>query len=189
MNVPEALATRKSIRAFKPDPVSRDTLEQILTLAAARAVGRQSAALARLCADGWRARRTRRAASPRCAKSIPMGAPPEYHIYPPASHRALQDAPLPHRRDDVCHHGHPARGQSRRASNSSPATGNSSARRSGLIFTMDRQMQQGQWADLGMFLQSIMLLAREHGLHTCAQEAWAVFHPTIRDYLASRKTR
>ena len=54
----------------------------------------------------------------------------------------------------------------------------------GLIFTIDRQMQQGQWADLGMFLQSIMLLAREHGLHTCAQEAWAVFHPVIREYLS-----
>jgi nitroreductase len=48
---------------------------------------------------------------------------------------------------------------------------------------MDRQMQEGQWADLGMFMQSIMLLAREHGLHTCPQEAWATFHPVLRDYL------
>lgn len=53
----------------------------------------------------------------------------------------------------------------------------------GLIFTIDRIMQQGQWADLGMFLQNVMLLAREHGLHTCPQEAWAMFHATIRDYL------
>ncbi len=45
-------------------------------------------------------------------------------------------------------------------------------------------MQQGQWADVGMFLQSIMLLAREHGLHTCPQEAWAVWHRIIREYLA-----
>jgi nitroreductase len=35
-----------------------------------------------------------------------------------------------------------------------------------------------------MFLQSIMLLAREYGLHTCPQEAWAVFNQTIRDYLS-----
>ena len=54
----------------------------------------------------------------------------------------------------------------------------------GLIFTMDRQMQEGQWADLGMFMENIMLLAREKGLHTCPQEAWAVFHQTIRDYLS-----
>jgi nitroreductase len=54
----------------------------------------------------------------------------------------------------------------------------------GLIITIDRQMQQGQWADVGMFLQSIMLLAREHGLHTCPQEAWAVWHRIIREYLS-----
>ena len=53
----------------------------------------------------------------------------------------------------------------------------------GLIFTINRVMQQGQWADLGMFLQNIMLLARVHGLHSCAQEAWAVWHKLIRDYL------
>jgi nitroreductase len=54
----------------------------------------------------------------------------------------------------------------------------------GMIFTVDRQMQQGQWADVGMFLQSIMLLAREEGLHTCPQEAWAVWHRVIREYLS-----
>jgi hypothetical protein len=54
----------------------------------------------------------------------------------------------------------------------------------GLIITIDRQMQQGQWADVGMFLQSIMLLAREHGLHTCPQEAWAVWHRIIREFLS-----
>jgi nitroreductase len=53
----------------------------------------------------------------------------------------------------------------------------------GLFFSIDRQMGLGQWADLGMFMQSIMLLAREHGLDTCAQEAWAVWHKTIGEYL------
>jgi nitroreductase len=53
-----------------------------------------------------------------------------------------------------------------------------------LFFAIDRQMGVGQWADLGMFMQNIMLLAREHGLHTCAQEAWAVWHKSIESYLA-----
>jgi nitroreductase len=48
-----------------------------------------------------------------------------------------------------------------------------------LFFTMDRIMQQGQWADLGMFMQSIMLLAREYGLHTAPQEAWSTWTPLI----------
>ena len=38
---------------------------------------------------------------------------------------------------------------------------------------VDRQMGHPQWADLGMFLQTFMLLAEEAGLGTCAQEAWA----------------
>jgi nitroreductase len=35
-----------------------------------------------------------------------------------------------------------------------------------------------------MFMQSIMLLAREQGLHTCAQEAWASWHRTVAEFLA-----
>lgn len=49
----------------------------------------------------------------------------------------------------------------------------------GMFFTMDRIMQEGQWADLGMFMQSIMLLAREYGLHTAPQEAWAEWTPLV----------
>ena len=52
-----------------------------------------------------------------------------------------------------------------------------------LFFAIDRQMGMGQWVDLGMFMQSIMLLAREQGLHTCAQESWAVWHKTIETNL------
>ena len=37
----------------------------------------------------------------------------------------------------------------------------------------------GQWSDLGMFIQTFMLLAQEAGLHSCAQEAWAIWHKTI----------
>lgn len=48
-----------------------------------------------------------------------------------------------------------------------------------LFFAMDRQMGIGQYADLGMFMQNIMLLAREQGLHTCAQGSWVVWHKTI----------
>ena len=52
-----------------------------------------------------------------------------------------------------------------------------------LFFAIDRNMQEGQWSDLGMFIQSIMLLARESGLHTAPQEAWAIWHKTIGNFL------
>jgi nitroreductase len=53
----------------------------------------------------------------------------------------------------------------------------------GMFFTMDRTMQVGQWADLGMFMENIMLLARDHGLHTAPQEAWADWAPLLNKIL------
>jgi nitroreductase len=52
-----------------------------------------------------------------------------------------------------------------------------------LFFSIDRRMGRNQWAHLGMFMQTIMLLAVEEGLHTCPQEAWSGFHRTIADFL------
>ncbi len=49
----------------------------------------------------------------------------------------------------------------------------------GLFFAIDRDMQQSQWSDLGMYIMSVMLLAREHGLHTAPLEAWANFPRTV----------
>lgn len=49
----------------------------------------------------------------------------------------------------------------------------------GLFFCVDRQMGSPQWSDLGMYMQSVMLLAREHGLHTCTQEIWSLWPRTV----------
>lgn len=51
-----------------------------------------------------------------------------------------------------------------------------------LFFAIDRQMGIDQWADLGMFVQSVMLMAREHGLHTAPQEAWAIWPKTVAEF-------
>jgi len=53
----------------------------------------------------------------------------------------------------------------------------------GMIFTMDRIMEQGSWLDYGMFLQSIMIAARARGLDTCPQAAFTQFHKVIADHL------
>ena len=53
----------------------------------------------------------------------------------------------------------------------------------GLIFSIDRIMQQGSWLDYGMFLQNIMVAARARGLHTCPQAAWTQFHRLITEEL------
>ena len=53
----------------------------------------------------------------------------------------------------------------------------------GLMFSIDRVMQQGSWLDYGMFLQNIMVAARARGLHTCPQAAFTQFHRLIADEL------
>jgi nitroreductase len=49
----------------------------------------------------------------------------------------------------------------------------------GLMFTIDRVMQQGSWLDYGMFLHSLMVAARARGLDTCPQAAFLQFHRII----------
>jgi len=54
----------------------------------------------------------------------------------------------------------------------------------GLIFTIDRIMEQGSWLDYGMFLQNIMVAARARGLDTCPQAAFTQYHRIIAEQLA-----
>jgi nitroreductase len=52
-----------------------------------------------------------------------------------------------------------------------------------LFCFVDRQMGPPQWSDLGMFLQTFMLLAKEAGLDTCAQEAWSMKHESVSSFV------
>jgi nitroreductase len=53
----------------------------------------------------------------------------------------------------------------------------------GLLFAIDRDMEQGSWLDFGMFLQNIMVAARGHGLDTCPQAAIANYPHIVRGQL------
>jgi nitroreductase len=57
----------------------------------------------------------------------------------------------------------------------------------GLIFTIDRVMEQGSWLDYGMFLQNIMVAARGRGLDTCPQAAFTQYHQIISEVLGLPK--
>jgi nitroreductase len=50
---------------------------------------------------------------------------------------------------------------------------------------VDRQMDKPQWSDLGMYLQTFMLLAVERGLGTCAQEYWSVRQKAVRTFVGA----
>lgn len=182
MHVLEALDSRFSCRAFRPDPVPEETVRAILGAAARAPSGGNlqpwhvhalsGAPLARLVA----AVRAKMA-------DLPRGEPGEYAVYPPelkepyAARRfkAGEDlyATIGVTRDDKA-----ARGRQFRRNFElfgAPV---------GLFVYLDRTMGPPQWADCGMFLQSVMLAARAHGLHTCAQEAWAQWHSLVGAHLA-----
>ena len=53
----------------------------------------------------------------------------------------------------------------------------------GLFCFIDKQMGPPQWSDLGMFLQTFMLLAQESGLSTCAQECWSLKHQMVKRFV------
>jgi len=55
----------------------------------------------------------------------------------------------------------------------------------GLMFTLDRVMGRGSLVDYGMFLQTLMLAARGHGLHTCPQAAWNGFAKIILPHMGA----
>jgi len=59
----------------------------------------------------------------------------------------------------------------------------------GLFFTIDKVLEIGSWLDYGMFIQNVMTAAREEGLSSCPQVAWAQYHKVIRRELGVPETQ
>lgn len=179
-SVTHAIETRRSVRDFLPDPVPEAVVREILAIASRSASGGnlQPWKVDVLAGD---ARDRFVATVAERMKETPFGEGPEYDIYP----RDLQD-PYRTRRGQVAKDMYALVGIAR---DDSAAR----ARQMGLNFTffgapvgifvsIDRAMGPPQFADLGIFVQSIMLLARERGLHTCPQEAWSMWGKSIREF-------
>ena len=180
MDVLEAMATRRSMRGFLPTPIPRTTIEAILA-AAARAPSGSNI-------QPWKVRVTmgaekaRLSAALRAAHDAGATVAREYHYYP----RQWREPYLARRRKvgwglyalAGVARGDEAAGHAQRARNfdffGAPV---------GLFFTLDRDLEQGSWLDMGMFLQNVMLAARGHGLDTCAQAAFCDHHDIVRAQL------
>ena len=179
--VSEAIETRRSVREFEDTPVSEADLRDIVSIARGAASGGNlqpwklyvlaGEALAELVDQV--AERT---------KTTPFGDGPEYEIYP-----AELTEPYRARRARVAHGMYEILGIAKDDSAARLAQMAKNFRffgaPVGMILTIDKQMGPPQYADLGLFLGNIMLLAREKGLHTCPQEAWSLWGATIREVL------
>jgi len=185
VKVSEALDSRISARAFLDKPVEKEKILAILQGAARAPSGGNLQPWHVWVIAGEEMQRFK-ALIVEKMKTTPMGEETEYQIYPP-------DLKDPYRsRRYKC--GEDLYATIKIGRDNKPARLMQLAKNYqffgapvGLFFAIDRDMQEGQWADLGMYMQSIMLLAREHGLHTCAQEAWARWHGTVGGFLGIPK--
>ncbi len=181
MKVSEALDSRLSVREFLPDPVPVDTIRAILEGAKRAPSGGNLQPWTVYVATGGALDEIKALIRSKLAES-PKGEGTEYQIYPPnltEPYRTRRYRVGEQLYDSIGIERDNKFGRLMQFARNFEFFGAPAA----LFFAIDRQMQQGQWADLGMFMQSIMLLAREHGLDTCAQEAWAIWHKTLGEYL------
>ncbi len=181
MNVSEALQSRISCRAFLSKPVPEDTLKAILAGAAQAPSGGNLQPWWVYGLTGSALEALRVDVHERMQES-PRGDGLEYEIYPPDlkepyTARRFKCGEDLYASIDIAREDKPGRiEQFKRNFDFFGAP-------VGLFLYLDRTMGPPQWADCGMFLQSVMLLAREHGLHTCAQESWAQWYATIARHI------
>ena len=179
VSVNEAIANRRSIRQFLDKPVAKEDVIDILEQAKrAPSGGNLQPWKVYVLAGEFRDRLVNTVAEKSAIN--PVGDGSEYDIYPPD----LKD-PYRTRRRDVGSDLYQLIGIPREDKMAKFAQLAKNfeffGAPVGLVFTIDRQMGLGQWADLGMFMQNVMLMAKSKGLDTCAQEAWAVWHKTIAE--------
>lgn len=179
MKVTEAVATRRSVRAFRDTPVERAVLERVLEKAQRAPSGGNTQPWHGLVLTGEPLRRL----IARVARDLPRGREafaPEYHVYPPELDGVYEE-----RRRAIGEEMYAALAIPRedKAQRLMWFARNFQAFGAPVLMLVHtpRYMGPPQWSDIGMWLQTIMLLLREEGLDSCAQEAWAVYAPQIRE--------
>ena len=189
--VDQAITSRRSVRAFLPQPVARETLVHLLEVASRAPSGTNT--------QPWKVYVLQGAsknalADQVCAAHDAMRADPaiaaryteEYDYYPdkwvsPYIDRRRENGwglygllGIGKTDKDKMHAQH----QRNYRFFDAPV---------GLMFTLDRVMGRGSLVDCGMFLQNLMLAARGLGLHTCPQAAWNGFHSIILPHIGAGK--
>jgi nitroreductase len=182
--VDHAITTRKSVRAFLPTPVSRATVEEILAIATRAPSGTNT--------QPWKVTVLTGAARLRLSAAI-------MNVYDDAEARRTHTEEYAYYPTQWIE---PYLGRRRKIGwdlYGLLGIGKTDKERMhaqhgrnyvffdapvGMIFTIDRIMEQGSWLDYGMFLENVMVAARARGLDTCPQAAFMQFHRVIRDELA-----
>mgnify|MGYP001815672323 CR=1 FL=1 len=177
MNVSEAVDARKSVRAFLDEAVEDDLLRELLSKAARAPSGGNVQPWRVYVLNGEKMAEFKGVVAADRSQETPA-----YDIYPPNLTSPYRDSRFKVGEDMYALLGIPREDKAARIQRlfenyqffGAPA---------GLFCFVDRQMGPPQWSDLGMFLQTFMLLACEAGLDTCAQEAWAMRANTVAAFV------
>jgi nitroreductase len=178
MNIDEALKARISVRAFKPDPIPESVIRDILEVARFAPSGGNLQPWKVIAVAG-----AERDAVVALAQTNLPGDEGERLVYP-----ANLWEPYRSRRFKVGEDMYALLGIGR---DNKPGRYAHLAQNFqffgapvGLFFIIDKAMGHGQWAHLGMFMQSIALAALDRGVQSCMQEAWARLRTPLAAHFA-----
>jgi len=182
--VTEALETRLSVRDFLPTPVPEATIRQVLATASRAPSGGNTQPWRIDIVSGAKLDELKAIMQRRLAEVAAgdRSEAPEYDIYPKELVAPHRDYRFKIGEDMYARLGIPREDKAKRLqwfARNYQFFGAPMA----LFCSIDRRMGPPQWSDCGMFLQSVMLLLREQGLDSCAQECWAVYPKTISAFI------
>jgi nitroreductase len=166
-----------SVRAFRPDPVPGPLVREILEQAARAPSGGnlqpwQVYAIAGPPLAEFKAK----------VAANPFGEAPEYDVYPPNLWDPFRTRRFNNGEDLYATIAIPREDKPARLRQLAK-NGEFFGAPVGIFFCLDRKLGPPQWADLGMYMQNVMLLAVERGLDTCPQEYWARYPKTVGEFL------
>ena len=175
LSVDAAILSRRSVRAFKPDPVPRETVTHILDVAARAPSGTNIQPWKVHVVTGEAKRRVTAAVAAVRDKGPPRA---EFNYYP-----VKWFEPYLGRRRKLGWDMYGLLGIGKGDKEKMWAQhGRNFAffdAPVGLFFSMHRDLEVGSWLDMGMFLQNVMLAARGQGLDTCPQAAWIEYPEAV----------
>jgi nitroreductase len=182
MDVYEAVESRRAVRGFTDQPVSREVIERVLTAAARTPSGSNIQPWNIYVVTGAPLAELKKRAVERVATGVPWDER-EYEMYPPA-----MKSPYSDRRSAFGKERYSALGIAREdweaRQRAAIANWDCFGAPAALFCYIDRDMGPAQWADLGMYLQTVMLLLRAEGLDSCPQMAWSQVRETVADVVS-----
>ena len=182
MDVYDAVTSRRAVRGFKSEPVSREELERVLSVAALSPSGSNIQPWNTYVLTGAPLAELKTRAVERVAHGDPWDER-QYQMYPPTL-----KSPYGERRSAFGKERYSALGIAREdweaRQRAAIANWNCFGAPAALFCYIDRDLGRPQWADVGMYLQTIMLLLRAEGLHSCPQMAWSQVRETVAEVLS-----